>query len=138
MRHVLVSARDANMNMLRMWGGGYYETDAFYTMADRLGIKMNDRGNFLKVTLDGTNPRVLTATLNGLIDRYIDVADQLKKDKLTELVKIDPNYWDAYYQLGNIYYKEGQKDTAKQIFSTLLQKNPQYSKKPEIEKLLSN
>ena len=38
MRHVLESARDANMNMLRMWGGGYYESDRFYEMADRLGI----------------------------------------------------------------------------------------------------
>ncbi|GAB2535015.1 glycoside hydrolase family 2 TIM barrel-domain containing protein [Rhodanobacter koreensis] len=37
-RHVLESARDANMNMLRMWGGGYYESDRFYEMADRLGI----------------------------------------------------------------------------------------------------
>jgi beta-mannosidase len=38
MRRVLESARDANMNMLRMWGGGYYESDRFYEMADRLGI----------------------------------------------------------------------------------------------------
>ncbi|OOG41351.1 glycoside hydrolase family 2 protein [Rhodanobacter sp. C05] len=38
MRHVLESARDANMNMLRLWGGGYYESDRFYEMADRLGI----------------------------------------------------------------------------------------------------
>jgi beta-mannosidase len=34
----LRSARDANMNMLRMWGGGTYQPDAFYTMADRLGL----------------------------------------------------------------------------------------------------
>ena len=53
-------------------------------------------------------------------------------------MKIDPNYWDAYYQMGNIYYKEGEKQVASRIFSTLLQKNPQYSKKAEIEKLLSN
>jgi beta-mannosidase len=38
MRQVLESARDANMNMLRMWGGGYYESDKFYEMADRLGL----------------------------------------------------------------------------------------------------
>lgn len=32
------SARDANMNLLRIWGGGYYESDAFYALCDRYGI----------------------------------------------------------------------------------------------------
>ncbi|MBD8871491.1 glycoside hydrolase family 2 protein [Rhodanobacter sp. DHB23] len=35
---MLQSARDANMNMLRLWGGGYYFDDAFYAEADRLGL----------------------------------------------------------------------------------------------------
>jgi beta-mannosidase len=38
MRQVLSSARDAHMNMLRVWGGGYYLDDAFYAMADRMGL----------------------------------------------------------------------------------------------------
>ncbi|MCW4456247.1 hypothetical protein OK348_15770 [Flavobacterium sp. MXW15] len=38
LRQVLQAARDANMNMLRNWGGGYYESDAFYEIADELGL----------------------------------------------------------------------------------------------------
>ncbi|MDQ6645613.1 MAG: glycoside hydrolase family 2 protein [Pseudomonadota bacterium] len=38
MDQVLGSARDAHMNMLRVWGGGTYLDDAFYAMADRMGL----------------------------------------------------------------------------------------------------
>ena len=37
-RRILQSARDANMNMIRVWGGGYYGTDDFYEICDQLGI----------------------------------------------------------------------------------------------------
>jgi beta-mannosidase len=37
-RNILQAARDAHMNMLREWGGGYYESDDFYDICDELGI----------------------------------------------------------------------------------------------------
>jgi len=35
---LLHAAKKANINMLRVWGGGYYETDKFYELCDQLGI----------------------------------------------------------------------------------------------------
>ena len=38
LENLLESARTANMNMLRVWGGGVYEDDKFYEIADKKGI----------------------------------------------------------------------------------------------------
>ena len=35
---LIKQAKDANMNMLRVWGGGYYEHEAFYSYCDQMGI----------------------------------------------------------------------------------------------------
>ena len=37
-RDLIQSVRDTNMNMLRVWGGGIYESDDFYNLCDEMGI----------------------------------------------------------------------------------------------------
>jgi len=38
MEHLVRSAAEAHMNMLRVWGGGFYEEERFYALCDRYGI----------------------------------------------------------------------------------------------------
>lgn len=38
LEHLIRSAAQANMNMLRVWGGGFYEEERFYDLCDRYGI----------------------------------------------------------------------------------------------------
>lgn len=37
-RHEIASAAESNMNMLRIWGGGFYEENVFYELCDEYGI----------------------------------------------------------------------------------------------------
>lgn len=37
-RRVLTDLKKAHINLLRVWGGGYYEQDIFYDLCDQLGI----------------------------------------------------------------------------------------------------
>jgi beta-mannosidase len=39
-QQLLISAQLVGINMLRIWGGGIYERDYFYEIADRLGIML--------------------------------------------------------------------------------------------------
>ena len=40
-RHLIKLASEGNCNFLRVWGGGIYETDLFYSLCDRYGIMVS-------------------------------------------------------------------------------------------------
>lgn len=62
--------------------------DAALRLGERLDVRMDMNGNFLSVALRGTSPRGIANILNATTTRFVQVAGQLKREKLTELTKI--------------------------------------------------
>ena len=51
---LISDARDANINMLRVWGGGIYENDVFYNLCDAAGIMVWQDFMFANAMYPGT------------------------------------------------------------------------------------
>lgn len=62
--------------------------DVARSLGDRLDAGMADDGHFLRLSLPGTDPRRITATLNAVMDRYVEVAARLKRARLDQLTAI--------------------------------------------------
>jgi len=60
-------AREGNVNMLRIWGGGYYEDDAFYRMCDERGILVWQDGAFACSMYPDTDPSFIHSVEAELI-----------------------------------------------------------------------
>ena len=62
--------------------------DAALRLGEQLDVRMDLNGNFLALELRGTSPALISSILNAVAQRYVEVAAQLKREKLTELTKI--------------------------------------------------
>ncbi|MBI4421522.1 MAG: polysaccharide biosynthesis tyrosine autokinase [Gemmatimonadetes bacterium] len=62
--------------------------DAARLLGDALQVRMDPDGNFLRVVLEGINPRQVTDILNAVVGRYVEVAADLKRRRSTELTEI--------------------------------------------------
>jgi tyrosine-protein kinase Etk/Wzc len=58
--------------------------DAARGLGDRLNTRLDRNGNILRVELYGPNPVRTAVAVNTVIERFVDVAADLKREKLTE------------------------------------------------------
>ena len=65
--HLIRSAAEANHNMLRIWGGGYYESDNFYNLCDRYGILVWQDFQFACATYPLDDPTYVETTRQEVI-----------------------------------------------------------------------
>ena len=57
-------------------------------LASALDVTQDEAGSFIKVGLRGAYPKRLASTLNAVSQRFVEVADTLKRQRLTEVRKI--------------------------------------------------
>src|SRR2546428_642198 len=62
--------------------------DAARSLADSLSAQLDAEGNFLRLELRGPDAPRITAVVNAIAERYVQVASDLKRKKLSELTKI--------------------------------------------------
>jgi capsular exopolysaccharide synthesis family protein len=61
--------------------------EAGVALGSDLVTRMDRNGNFLIIQYSGVDPRRTAAVLDAIITQYVDVAQSLKRDKLTELTR---------------------------------------------------
>ncbi len=62
--------------------------DVALQLAGTLRPVLNKENNFLRLNLTGSDPARTARTLNTLADRYVEVAAELKRDKLDQLTAV--------------------------------------------------
>ncbi len=59
--------------------------EASNDLVDRLGTRFANNGSFLRLTLNDTDSERAASTMNSLVNRFVDVAADLKRENLTKL-----------------------------------------------------
>src|SRR5256885_2727285 len=62
--------------------------DSARALSEELEVATDPAGNFLRMYLKGADAARITSTINAIAERFVQVAAELRRQKLTELTKI--------------------------------------------------
>jgi len=62
--------------------------DASTSLSNQLAARMDMQGNFIGLSLGGTDPQKIAAILNAVMDRFVSIAADLKKGQLDQVLGI--------------------------------------------------
>src|SRR5439155_8823510 len=62
--------------------------DSARALSEELEVATDPAGNFLRMHLKGADAARITSTINAIAERFVQVAAELRRQKLTELTKI--------------------------------------------------
>ena len=79
--------------------------DSARALSDELEVAADPAGNFLRMHLKGADAVRITSTINAIAERFVQVAAELRRQKLTELTKILDQQLAAAHQ--NLLDAEG-------------------------------
>lgn len=113
--HLIRSVKDANMNMLRVWGGGIYELDYFYDLCDENGILVWQDFMFACSMYPG-DPNFLENVRQEAIDNVV----RLRNHPSIALWCGNNEVQDAWHQWGwQFQYTEEQKAEISENYQSL-------------------
>ncbi len=93
---VVKAAKDANMNMIRVWGGGIYEDDAFYRHCDEMGILVWQDFMFACMTYEADS-----AFLASVRQEAIDNVKRLRNHACIAVYAGNNECQDVWFGWGN-------------------------------------
>lgn len=108
--HIIKSAAEANMNMLRVWGGGIYENDIFYDLCDKYGILVWQDFMFACAMYPGDE-----VFLNNVRHEAVDNVKRLRNHPSLAL-------WCGNNEVLSAWYQWGWKEQAEDISEELAEK----------------
>lgn len=109
--YLVKSAKDANMNMIRVWGGGFYESEEFYDACDRYGILVWQDFGFACMPYDFDNPVFIDSIRLEVIDNILRLRNRASlalwcgNNEIELMSKLWINRRDFIRSTGKFFYE---------------------------------